>query len=129
LNDRGGRSGSARWSSLFKNDGGVSQALTAPDGVPLWVCEVGPYTKDMPVLADGSYEGAGHGVYVPVKKPKDDNELDVDTRTYNKLLRELRCLGERGFALLTQRWKSLQHVTISPRRVTDPARAALVLLI
>jgi hypothetical protein len=32
----------------------------------------------------------------------------VDNRTYNALLRALRCLGERGFALLTQRWKTLQ---------------------
>jgi hypothetical protein len=34
---------------------------------------------------------------------------------------------ERGFALLVLRWKTLQRVTISPRRITDLARAALVL--
>jgi hypothetical protein len=28
----------------------------------------------------------------------------VDTRTRNVLLRDLRCLGEREFALLTGRW-------------------------
>jgi hypothetical protein len=37
-------------------------------------------------------------------------------------------LGERGFALLTERWKALEHVTISPRRITQIARAALVLV-
>ncbi len=126
--------------------GGLIQALMNPRGIPLWVSEVmpgsvhditaaralvlailSPYVGDLPVLADGGYEGAGHGVLVPVKKPKGGGELDPDTRTYNKLLRALRCLGERGFALLVTRWKTLQHVTISPRRITDLARAALVL--
>lgn len=126
--------------------GGLIQALMNPRGIPLWVSEVlpgsvhdltaarelvlailAPYVNDLPVLADGGYEGAGHGVLVPVKKPKGGGELDPDTRTYNKLLRALRCLGERGFALLVTRWKTLQHVTISPRRITDLARAALVL--
>lgn len=126
--------------------GGLIQALMNPKGIPLWVSEVmpgsvhditaaralvltilAPYVNDMPVLADGGYEGAGHGVLVPVKTPKGGGELDPDTRTYNKLLRALRCLGERGFALLVTRWKTLQHVTISARRITDLARAALVL--
>ena len=126
--------------------GGLIQALMNPRGIPLWVSEVlpgsvhdltaarelvlailAPYVNDLPVLDDGGYEGAGHGVLVPVKKPKGGGELDPDTRTYNKLLRALRCLGERGFALLVTRWKTLQHVTISPRRITDLARAALVL--
>ena len=54
-------------------------------------------------------------------------ELDPDTRTYNRLPRALRRLGERGFALLTQRWTALQHVMLSPRRIGKIARAALVL--
>jgi DDE superfamily endonuclease len=86
-----------------------------------------PFTKKMPVLADPGYEGAGQGVLTPVKQPSDGSELDIDTRTYNKLLRALRCLGERGFALLSQRWRTLQHVTISPSRIGDLAKAALVL--
>jgi hypothetical protein len=43
------------------------------------------------------------------------------------LLRALRCLGERGFALLTQRWRTLQHITASPSKIGDIIRAALVL--
>lgn len=39
----------------------------------------------------------------PAKQPGDGNQLDPDTRTYNMLLRALRCLGERGFALLAGR--------------------------
>jgi hypothetical protein len=126
--------------------GGLIQALMDPQGIPRWVSEVlpgsvhditaarelvfaalAPYVNGLPVLADGGYAGAGHGIYTPVKKLKGGAELDPDTRTYNKLLRALRCLGERGFALLVQRWKTLQHVTLSPHRITDLARAALVL--
>ena len=39
----------------------------------------------------------------------------------------MRCLGERGFALLTGRWRTLQRVTVSPSKITKIARAALVL--
>ncbi|MEV4073698.1 transposase family protein, partial [Nonomuraea fuscirosea] len=53
--------------------------------------------------------------------------LSPDNRTYNRLLRALRCLGERGFALLKGRWRTLQHITASPSTIGDIARAALVL--
>ena len=45
------------------------------------------------------------------------------------LLRSRRCLGERGFALLKQRWQTLQHVTASPGKIGQIARAALVLIL
>lgn len=127
--------------------GGNIQAIINQNGIPLWVSEVlpgnvhdieaarrqvldivRPFTAEMPVLADPGYEGAGQGVFTPVKQPKDGRELDVDTRTYNALLRSLRCLGERGFALLVQRWRTLQHVSISPSRIGSIAKAALVLV-
>ena len=38
-----------------------------------------------------------------------------------------RYLGERGFALLTGRWCTLQQITASPGKIGDIARAALVL--
>ncbi len=81
----------------------------------------------MPTLADSGYEGAGIGILVPVKNPPGNQELDLGTRTRNALLRDLRCRGERGFALLTQRWAVLQHITASPGRITEIVRAALVL--
>jgi len=43
------------------------------------------------------------------------------------LQRSLRCLGERGFALLNQRWRTLQHISASPSKIGAIARAALVL--
>jgi DDE superfamily endonuclease len=80
------------------------------------------------VLAGSGYEGAGHGVHVPVRKPAGGGELDLDTRTRNALLRSLRCLGERGFALLSQRWRTLQRVMLSPGKIGGIAQAALVLV-
>jgi hypothetical protein len=59
--------------------------------------------------------------------PGNPEEPHVDTRTGTALLRDLRCRGERGFALLTQRWAALQHITASPSRATEITRAALVL--
>jgi len=81
----------------------------------------------LPTLADPGYDGAGIGIHMPVKQPPDGRELDIDTRTRNALQRSLRCLGERGFALLNQRWRTLQHITASPSKIGDITRAALVL--
>jgi hypothetical protein len=51
--------------------------------------------------------------------------LAVDNRAHNLMLRSMRRLGERGFAVLTGRWRTLRHTTASPRRVGDIVRAAL----
>jgi hypothetical protein len=67
-------------------------------------------------------------VHVPVKKPA-RGELDIDTKTCNALLRSLRYQGERGFALMSQRWRVLQHVMVSPGTIGDIAKAALVLVL
>ena len=135
------------WYSGKKKDfGGNIQGLFYPGGLPAWVSDVLPgnvhdlaaaretvlpvlrkYTGKMPALADCGYEGAGHGLLTPVKKPQGVKELDVDARTRNMLLSSVRCLGERGFALLSQRWKTLQNVTASPSEIGPIARAALVL--
>jgi hypothetical protein len=135
------------YSGKAHRHGGNIQAVFAPDGFPLWVSEVAPGSvhdltvardqvlgalyaaaKYLPTLADGGYEGAGRGVFTPVKKPDDGRDLHVDNRTFNMLLRALRCLGERGFALLTQRWRILQHMTASPSKIGDIAKAALTLV-
>ena len=127
--------------------GGNIQAVCAPDGFPLWVSPVEPGSvhditaarrhalpalyraaaRELPTLADPGYDGAGIGIHIPVRQPADGRELDINTRTRNALQRSLRCLGERGFALLNQRWRTLQHITASPSRIGDITRAALVL--
>jgi hypothetical protein len=129
-----------------KGFGGNIQGLFYPDGRPMWVSDVlpgrvndlaaakeqvfavlRPFTGQMPCLADGGYEPAGHGICTPVKRPRGGPDLDISAQARNMLLRSLRCLGERGFALLKQRWHALQHVTASPGKIGDIARAALVL--
>jgi hypothetical protein len=138
-----------RWySGKAHEHGGNIQALSAPDGFPLWVSDVEPGSVhdltaarkrvlgalywaashlDLPTLADGGYHGAGIGVHTPVKQPSDGQVLEVNNRAYNALLRGLRCLGERGFAVLTGRWRVLRHMTASPSRIGDIVKAALVL--
>jgi hypothetical protein len=126
--------------------GGNIQAVIAPSGFPLWISEVEPGSvhditaarihalprlyqaaaADLPTLADPGYQGAGLGILIPVKQPP-GGELDINTRTRNAIQRSLRCLGERGFALLSGRWRILRHVTASPSKIGDIARAALVL--
>jgi DDE superfamily endonuclease/Helix-turn-helix of DDE superfamily endonuclease len=134
------------YSGKAHHPAGNVQALAAPGGVPLWVSGVlpgsthdltaarelvlpgaRPYLKDLPFLADSGYEGAGAGVLVPVKKPR-RGELDINTKTRNALLRSLRYQGERGFALMKQRWRALQHVTLSPTTIGDIAKSVLVLV-
>ena len=105
--------------------GGVHDITAAREHV---LAVLRPFLKDLPVLADSGYEGAGCGVHVPVKQPAGGGELDLDTRTRNALLCSLRCLGERGFALMSQRWRTLQRVMISPGKIGDIAKAALVLV-
>ncbi|WP_406415789.1 hypothetical protein [Streptomyces sp. NBC_00842] len=46
---------------------------------------------------------------------------------FNTLLRHVRALGERTAAELKQRWRTQQHITLSPSRIGGIARAALVL--
>lgn len=113
--------------------------MSAPDGFPLWVSDVEPGSVHdtaarehvlgalywaasqltLPTLAGGGYAGASIGVHTPVKHPADGRRLDVDTRAYNALLRGLRALGQRGFAILTGRWQALHHITASPARSAE----------
>ena len=138
------------WYSGKTHDfGGNIQALMRPDGLPIWTSDAAPghlhdFTcaqlhditgalywaasqLNLPTLADCGYEGSGQGIHTPVKQPADGRRLAIDNRSYNRLLRSLRGLGERGFALLTGRWYALRHTTASPRSVGDIVRAGLVL--
>ncbi|MFI0471076.1 transposase family protein [Saccharopolyspora sp. 5N102] len=140
-----------RWySGKTRGQGGNIQALTQPDGFPIWVSDVEPGSVhditaadkhvlgalhwaasqlDLPTLADAGYQGTGAGIHTPVKRSKKHpgSPLDIDNQTYNLLLRSLRALGERGFALLVGRWRSLRRFTTSPRKIGRIVQAALVL--
>ena len=139
----------AWYSGKHRAPGGHVQAVIRPDGQPIWVSEAAPghlhdltvardagviaalswaaFQLDLPTLADSGYEGAGQGIKTPIKQPAAGQVLAPDNQVYNILHRATRCLGERGFALLTGRWRALQRVTISPRRIGELAQAALVL--
>jgi DDE superfamily endonuclease len=139
----------AWYSGKHRAPGGNVQAVVRPDGLPVWVSEVAPghlhdltvareagviaalnwaaSQLNLPALADSGYEGAGQGIKVPVRQPCGGKALAPDSQAYNTLHRATRCLGERGFALLTGRWRALQRITISPSRIGELARAALVL--
>jgi len=137
------------FSQKHKAFGANIRFLSAPDGTPLWVSDVEPGSvpditaarihalpalykaavDGLPTLADKGYIGAGIGIRIPVRRPRGKSELalHVDTRMFNTLLRHVRALGERTAAELEQRWRTLQHVTLSPSRIGDIGRAALVL--
>jgi hypothetical protein len=135
------------YSGKAHEHGGLIQAISAPGGFPLWVSSAEPGSthdliaaqqhvlgalyaaaaRGLHTLADLGYDGAGRGVHIPIKQPAGGNQLHTDNRTYNTLLRSLRCLGERGFAVLTGRWRALRHTTASPSKIGDIVKAALVL--
>ena len=102
--------------------GGNVQALFYPSGIPLWVSDVlpgnvhdlaaarenvlgvlRPFLQAMPVLADPGYEGAGHGVHVRRRSRPGSKNWTLIPGARNALISSVRCLGERGFALLTKR--------------------------
>jgi hypothetical protein len=59
-----------------------------------------------------SRKGAETGPWYSGKKH--DFGGNINARARNALIRSVRCLAERGFALLTRRRQTLQHVTMSP---------------
>jgi hypothetical protein len=131
-----GESIDAWYSGKHRDFGANVQAIMLPNGLPIWTSDAMPghlhdlscaRTLDitaalnwaaaelgLPTLADSGYEGAGHGIKTPTKQPTDGKLLAVANRTVNRLLRGMRWQGERGFAILVGRWKSLRHSTISP---------------
>ncbi len=139
----------AWYSGKHRAPGGNVQAVIRPDGLPVWVSQVAPGHRhdltvardtdvvnalnwaasalDLPTLADSGYDGAGQGIKTPIKQPAAGQVLAADNQAYNVLHRATRCCGERGFALLTRRWRALRRVTVSPRRIGEIAQASLVL--
>ena len=136
------------WYSGKKHRPGANvQAVMLPGGLPAWTGPAEPATSTTspppapapcpsstapprpecprwPTAATRAPESASAS---PSRTRPETSELDPDTKTRNSLLRGLRSQGERGFALLTQRWTTLQRITASPRRTTQIVRAALVL--
>ena len=96
-----------RWySGKAHSFGGNIQALFTPSGFPLWVSAVLP----------GGFIGASRaaGSLILIFGPATPCCV--------------RCLGERGFALMSQRWRTLQRVMLSPGKIGEIAQATLVLV-
>lgn len=137
------------YSGKHKSFGGNVQFLAAPDGTPLWVSDVEPGSvhdltaarrhalpalykaaaQRLPTLADSGYQGAGIGVHTPTRKRpgQSHDAVHIDNRTHNRIQRATRALGERAAAELKQRWRALKHITLSPSRIGQITKAALVL--
>jgi len=131
----------------FRCHGGNIQAVLAPGGFPLWVSPVEPGSvhditaarahvlpalyaaaaAGLAALADAGYDGASPAIQIPAKQRRYHPPLSINALTRNMLLRSVRCRGERGFALLKGRWRTLKRVTASPSKIGDITRAALVL--
>ena len=110
-----------------------------PRSIPLWVSPVlpggvhdisatrehllvtlWPFLKDLPVLADSGYEGAGDGVHIPVRKPTGGRELDpVPDPQHAAALP-----GRAKLRLISQRWQTLQRVMLSPGKIGENAQAS-----
>ena len=131
------------YSGKHKTQGGNVQIVADPSGFPVWSSEVEPGSvvditaahthclgalykaaaDGLPTLTDKGYQGAGIGVHTPVK----GRTLDVDNRSYNKLLTGLRAIGERANAELKQRWRCLRRIRLCPHRIGNIVAAAIVL--
>ena len=77
----------------------------------------------LPVLIDLGYRGADIGYHHAENRPN----LDQASKAQNRFLTVLRCICERGNALLKSSWRYLRRVTCCPKRITQIARAALAL--
>ena len=134
------------YSGKAHTHGGNIQPVLAPAGFPLWVSDAepgsGPRSHRRPPACPACplprrrrpahagrprLRGRGHRHPHPGQTAAGRAGARYQHRTRNAIQRSLRCLGERGFALLTGRWRTLRHITASPSKIGDTARAALFL--
>lgn len=107
------------WPGKHKHHGGNVQAISAPDGWPLWVAAVRPgrehdttcarthgligalirlaTTPGIPTLTNLGYENARPGFRYPVKKPQ-GGELTCEQQTFNKVIHGIHGVAERANA-------------------------------
>jgi hypothetical protein len=133
------------YSGKAHHHAGLVQALTGPSGIPLWVSAALPgSTHDITAARQLVLPEAPP---LPEKGPDPrrlrlrrrwrrsprtrektrNGELDINTKTRNMLLRGARYQGERAFALMSQRWRAIRHVSADPSQIGDIAKSVLVL--
>jgi DDE superfamily endonuclease len=133
------------YSGKAREHGGNIQALCTPDGFHWWVSDVEPGSLhdltvarehvlgelywaasdlDLPTLADGGYDGAGIGVYTPVKHPP-----MAASWTWTPARATPCCVAcgvwtNEASLCSAGRWRSLWHLTARPSKIGDIVKAA-----
>jgi hypothetical protein len=72
-------------------------------------------------------DGASPDILIPVRQPPAGNLMAIPAAAAPCSATCAAYRGEHGFALITGCWRSFQDITASPSKISDIARAALVL--
>ncbi|WP_179199777.1 IS5 family transposase [Streptomyces sp. NRRL B-24572] len=130
------------YSQKHKKHGMNVQVIARPDGIPLWFSRATPgrthdltaarahgivqacLTRQILVLADRAYQGAGATVRTPYYRHREQPE---PYQRFNRDHARLRAPGERAFALLKS-WRLLQRARCSTRRIGTIVQAVHTLL-
>ncbi|WP_435601825.1 IS5 family transposase [Streptomyces sp. YPW6] len=130
------------YSQKHRRHGMNVQVIARPDGTPLWFSRATPgrthdltaarahgivqacLTRQILVLADRAYQGAGATVRTPYCRHREQPE---HYQQFNRDHARLRAPGERAFAQLKS-WRILRRARCSTRRIGTIVRAVHVLL-
>ncbi|MFD4578116.1 IS5 family transposase [Streptomyces sp. NPDC058479] len=130
------------YSQKHRKHGMNVQVITRPDGTPLWFSRATPgrthdltaarahgiiqacLTRQILVLADRAYQGAGATVRTPYHR---HHEQPEHYQQFNRDHARLRAPGERAFAQL-KTWRLLRQARCSTRRIGTIVQAVHTLL-
>ncbi|ANZ21726.1 transposase IS4 family protein [Streptomyces noursei ATCC 11455] len=130
------------YSQKHKRHGMNVQVIVSPDGTPLWFSRALPgrthdltaarahgivqacLTRQILVLADRAYQGAGSTVRTPYKNHREQPD---HYQLFNRDHARLRAPGERAFAQLKQ-WRTLRQARCSTNRISRIVQAVHTLL-
>ncbi|MHA7962477.1 transposase family protein [Streptomyces sp. L500] len=130
------------YSQKHKKHGMNVQVVARPDGTPLWFSRALPgrthdltaarahgivqncLTREILVLADRAYQGAGATVRTPYYGHR---ELPDHYQRFNRVHARLRAPGERAFAQLKS-WRILRRARCSTNRISRIVQAVHTLL-
>ncbi|MFE5908151.1 IS5 family transposase [Streptomyces wedmorensis] len=131
------------YSQKHRKHGMNVQVIARPDGTPLWFSRATPgrthdltaarahgivqacLTRQIPVLADRAYQGAGATVRTPYYRHREQPE---HYQQFNRDHARLRAPGERAFAQ-SKSWRLLRRARCSTRRIGTIVQAVHTLLI
>jgi hypothetical protein len=130
------------YSMKYRRHGMNVQVIARPDGAPLWFSRATPgrthdltaarahgivqacLTRQILVLADRAYQGAGATIRTPYKNHREQPE---HYQQFNRDHARLRAPGERAFAQLKS-WRILRRARCSTRRIGTIVQAIHTLL-